>query len=93
VSLNRYAKKTDATQREIVDGLRRCGVQVWVISKPCDLLTLYRGKWLPLETKATPYVDKRQEEQIKFLKDTGTPVVRTFPAAYEAVTGNKISQI
>ena len=93
VSLNRYAKKTDTTQKDIVAGLRRCGVSVWVIGWPADLLCFRAGKWTVLECKSTKYTDKRQEEQIEFLKLTGTPKVRTFPEAYQAVTGNTIAQI
>jgi len=93
MSLNRYAKKTDSTQKEIIEGLRRCGISVWLIGRPCDLLTHYNGKWLPLEVKATKYTDKRQEEQIKFLATYAVPKVRTFPEAYKAITGNAIAQI
>jgi hypothetical protein len=87
MSLNRYAKRTDLNQNEIVLGLRKCGVRVDVMGKPCDLLTHYRGRWLPLEIKRTKYKDKRQEAQAEFLEATGCPVVKTFDEAWNAVRG------
>jgi hypothetical protein len=85
VSLNRYAKRTDLNQNDIVLGLRQCGVTVEVIGKPVDLLTYYRGNWLPLEIKNTKYRDKRQKAQKEFLESTGCPVVKTFEEALQAV--------
>jgi hypothetical protein len=82
----RRARKVDKAQREVIDALERVGVQVWVIQEPCDLLTLCRGIWLPLEVK-TPgvYVDKRQLRQQEFLKSTGTPIVKSATQAVEVV--------
>lgn len=77
MSINRFDAKRDACEPDIVEALERCGVRVWR-KLPCDLLTLYRGRWLPLECKdPDAYVDKRQKEQIEFLDSTGTPIVRT----------------
>jgi hypothetical protein len=45
--------KRDTAEGPIVDALRACGVGVWFLSgqgNP-DLLTHYRGLWLPLEVK------------------------------------------
>lgn len=86
MTLNRYAKRVDATQARIVAALRQAGVQVWVISKPCDLLTLYRGKWLPIECKAVKRTRRDQEQQTQFLRSTATPVCRTALEALAAVT-------
>lgn len=80
------ARKIDSVQPEIVEALRKAGVMVWVIEEPCDLLTLCRGVWLPLEVKTpTSHKDKRQEAQQQFLKDTGTPVVTSALQAIETV--------
>jgi hypothetical protein len=87
VSLNRYAKRTDLNQNEIVLGLRKCGVRVDVIGKPVDLLTYYRGRFLPLEIKRTKYKDKRQKAQAEFIQATGCPIVKTFEEAWLMVSG------
>ena len=92
----RYAKKVDATQGEIFDALRKAGVQVWIIGKPCDLLTYYRGRWLPLECKPADTTKKGtkrlrtdQERQTEFLTAYAVPVVRTAQAALAAVLGQE----
>lgn len=87
MSLHRYAKRTDATQKAIVAALRAIGVKVWIISKPVDLLTLYRGRWQPIECKPIKRKRNDQETQDEFLKDTATPVCRTPEAAIAAVMG------
>jgi hypothetical protein len=83
--IRRYAKKVDATQKAIVEALRAIGVKVWIISEPCDLLTLYRNRWLPIECKPVKRKRNDQEKQTEFLTDTGTPVCRTPMAAIAAV--------
>ena len=88
MSLNRYARRVDLNQNEIVKGLRQCGIRVDIMGKPVDLLTFYRGRFLPLEIKHTPYKDKRQKEQLEFLAQTSCPVVRTFEEAYAAILAN-----
>jgi hypothetical protein len=97
VSYLRYARKVDGSQAEIVDALRKAGVQVFIIGQPCDLLTLYRGKWLPLETKPAPEpgvrvktlairIRKDQKRQDEFIASTGVKRVRTALEALEEVT-------
>jgi hypothetical protein len=97
---NRYARKVDSSQAEIVAALRKAGVRVWIISEPCDLLTLYRGVWLPLECKPAPQPGIRvkyrairtrydQERQEEFMATTGTPRVRTAQEALQAVTAQQ----
>lgn len=86
MSYARRMTRPDGTQAEIVDALRKAGVMVWVIGQPCDLLTLYRGNWLPLECKPIKRVRKDQEKQDEFLAITGVKKVRTALEAIEAVT-------
>lgn len=51
----RRAARSDANQRAIIAALRAAGVRVAVTSRlgdGCpDILTLYRGRWLPIEIK------------------------------------------
>ncbi len=86
MSLLRYAKKTDSNQAAIVAALRACGVQIWIISQPCDLLTYYRGRWLPLELKVKKNRPRKdQERQNEFIAATGCPVVTSVQEALDAV--------
>jgi hypothetical protein len=90
MGINRYAKKIDSNQTAIIKALEAAGVLVIVISKPVDLLTYFRGRWLPLEVKSTKPTwapDKRQERQTEFIAATGCPVVRTAEEALQAVLG------
>ena len=88
----RQTTRVDASQQPIVDALRAAGVQTWVIGFPVDLLTLYRGRWLPLECKTLTPTGKvkraakgRREAQELFIAVTGCPVVGTPEQALEAV--------
>ena len=89
MSKNRYARKVDAAQPKIVETLREAGVVVEIIGEPVDLLTWYRGKFLPLEVK-TPgepkHSSERCQRQDKFIADTGCPVVETPLQALAVVT-------
>lgn len=97
MSFNRYNKRRDATQSEIITTLTQAGIQVWEIGRPVDLLcrfwcaTHQTHCWEPLEAKTihsdrrTPRLDKRQREQIAFLEQTGTAKVTTGLEALQAL--------
>jgi hypothetical protein len=81
--------RPDGTQAEIVEGLRKAGIIVYVIGQPCDLLTYYPPlrRWRTLECKPVKKRNRNdQEEQSVFLAITGTPIVRTAQEAVNAVT-------
>jgi hypothetical protein len=96
---NRRARKSDATQPDIIADLEKAGVKVWPIGEPCDLLCYFwcqkhaRWCWQPLEIKVTtgkkqpkPKLDKRQVEQAEFLKATGTKIITTVTEALLALS-------
>jgi hypothetical protein len=87
------ALKVDRNQGEIVAALRQACVTVWIIGRPCDLLTYYRGKWLPLEIKEPNFKRHRkdQESQTEFLTTYAVPVVKDALEALQAVTGGHVS--
>jgi hypothetical protein len=85
MSFTRRHSRPDSVQNDIVNALRAAGVLVCVIGRPVDLLTFYRGKWLPLECKTTKRPRKDQAAQTLFLAATGVPKVRTALEALEAV--------
>jgi hypothetical protein len=81
--------RPDGTQAEIVEGLRKAGIIVYVIGQPCDLLTYYPPlrRWRTLECKPVKKRNRNdQEAQEIFLEVTGTPIVRTAQQAIAAVT-------
>ena len=43
MSLNRYAKKRDTSEREIIDALEGIGMSVFQLDRPVDLVAGYRG--------------------------------------------------
>lgn len=49
----RHAARKDGVQGAIVKALRQCGVTVFVVNHAAlpDLLTCFRGTWLPIEVK------------------------------------------
>jgi hypothetical protein len=85
-----YARKTDSVQAEIVVGLRRCGLQVFVIGRPVDLLVGVGKYWRLLEVK-TPQKNGRkrprkdQQRQDEFIRVTNTPVVTSLEQALRAL--------
>ena len=82
MSLNRYAKRKDENQADIVKALRKAGAYVIVQDHP-DLLTYYEGWWLPLEVKsAKGKLTKRQKE---LTEATDCPVVTTPEEALHAI--------
>ncbi len=58
----KYARKVDSSQGEIVDALRKAGAEVWIIGQPVDLLTYYRGRWLPMEAKPPTHKRGRADQ-------------------------------
>ena len=79
----RIGKRDDA-EGSICEALAAAGVMVYR-HLPSDLL-LYRESWGPnhfkiLEVKSGPRLDKRQENQRKFMLYTGVPIVRTCEEA------------
>lgn len=94
MSLNRFAKRVDANQPEIVQALRNAGCRVWVLSKPFDLLVGFRGRFTVLEVKATKRVRRDQQHQtdeIATCQAGGLPVYRveSVDQALATVFGGK----
>lgn len=96
MTIQRWAAKSDTRRAEIVNGLRCCGVHVWDIRRPADLLC-WHPQWGPgnfrvLEVKTAvgkrapkPRFDKRQTAQSDFLALTGAPVVTDLSTALYAL--------
>lgn len=83
----RKITRPDSNQAEIVAGLRRCGVTVWIIGEPCDVLTYYHGRWLPMEIKKPEFKRPRkdQDAQTTFIRTYAVPVVKTLQEALDAL--------
>lgn len=66
MSLNRYAKKRDTSERPIIDALKQMGMDVVQIDRPVDLLIGWRGINLLAEVKT----DKKplNDEQARFVE-------------------------
>jgi hypothetical protein len=64
--------RSDINQPEIVDALRKAGVEVHVIDRPVDLLCGYGGRWVLLEVKTEK--GTLTPDQDKFLESPQGPV-------------------
>lgn len=90
MSIKRWATRKDAVQKEIIQALEAAGCEVWVIEKPVDLLTNFRGQWMPLECK-TPQKNGKarkrndQTEQAELIQRTAIPLVTTPMEAFRAI--------
>lgn len=90
MSIKRWATRKDAVQKDIITALETAGCEVWVIEKPVDLLTLYRGQWMPLECKTPqkngkPRKRNDQAAQTEVIARVRIPVVTTPMEALRAV--------
>lgn len=85
VSLLRRRGRTDDTQTSIVDTLRACGVLVWPIAQPCDLLCMYRDRYFLLDCDGVTRYRKRDQCQLEKFKLWKVQVVKTDDAALKAV--------
>jgi hypothetical protein len=86
VSLNRYAKKRDLYEGEIIDALRHVGCSVVQLDTPVDLLVGFRGQTYLLEVKTgrkkfTP----GQEEFFGAWRGGDLVLVRSVSDALEAI--------
>ncbi len=73
MSLNRWAVCRDDNETEIVNALRKIGVQVWYHDQPLDLLVVYRDTFMFLECKdgnKPPSARKLTSAQQKFMDST-----------------------
>ena len=90
MSIKRWSTRKDTAQREIVEALEAVNCEVWVIERPCDLLTLFRGRWLPLECKTPqsngkPRKRNDQPEQTALIERTRISIVTTPLEALRAI--------
>lgn len=90
MSIKRWATRKDSVQKDIISALEAAHCEVWVIDRPCDLLTLFRGRWMPLECK-TPQKNGKarkrcdQADQTALIERTAIPVVTTPMEALRAI--------
>lgn len=77
--------RTDDTQASIVDTLRACGVLVWPIAQPCDLLCLYGGRYCLLDCDGVTRYRKRDQQQLEKFRLWKVQVVKTPEQALKAV--------
>ncbi len=86
MSLNRYAKRRDETERPIIDALRGTGHRVRQYDFP-DLLVQNRstGRLYLLEIDGVTKYRKRSKAQRDFIDEWRIPVVKTESEALRAV--------
>lgn len=74
--------KRDAIEAELIQALQAVGVRCWRLGGTgnADVLTLYRGRYLPLEVKSG-----RAGRLTRNQTDIPWPVVESVDAAFQAV--------
>lgn len=77
--------RTDDTQESIVGALRTCGVLVWPIAQPCDLLCRYRDRYFLLDCDGVTAYRKRDPRQLEKFNSWKVQVVKTPDEALKAV--------
>lgn len=95
MSLNRYAKKRDGNEREIVTALEAVGCQVETLDRPVDLLVGFRGQTFLLEVKDPAGRNRLQESQDAFLRDWNggkAGVVRSIDEALQFIGAMEVTE-
>lgn len=88
MSMNRYAKKRDSNEAEIVTALEAAGAQVERLDRPVDLLVGFSGQTFLMEVKDPAGRNRLQPGQAQFIRDwSGGPVVvvRSIEEALAAI--------
>lgn len=83
MSLNRYAKKRDASEPEIVSALIQCGFSVERLDRPVDLLVGYRKRCWIVECKVEGA--KLNKNQTDFVAGWRGPEVVILRSAQDAI--------
>ncbi len=86
MTLNRYAKKRDANEPDVIKALQAIGCTVQQLDRPVDLAVLFRGIVKFIEVKNPEGRNKEEESQIEFFKIWPGGFARTPEEAIELVT-------
>lgn len=85
MSLNRFAKKRDTSERAVIDGLEKAGYSIWQ-DLPVDLLCFKAGRFYVLEVKTgKARTRKSQARQAAFIALTGCATISTPEDALKAL--------
>lgn len=83
MSLNRYAKKRDASEPEIVSALLQCGFSVERLDRPVDLVVGFRGRAFLIECKVEKA--KLNKYQAAFVANWRGPKVVILRSEQDAI--------
>lgn len=88
MGLNRYAKKRDENEAEIISALEAIGCTVEQLDTPCDLLVGRGAKNILIEVKNPERHHKKTPAQIEFFKfwKGQVRIVETAAEAIDLVT-------
>ena len=87
MSINRYAKKRDAAEKEVFAALRQCGFSVEPSDRPVDAWVGFRGLCWPVEVKSshTGYGKALNGNQQAFADKWRGPKVVILRSAQDAI--------
>lgn len=87
MSLNRYAKKRDAAEPEVVSTLIQCGFSVERVDRPVDLLVGFRRRMWAVEVKSSAkgYGKSLNKNQQAFADNWRGPDVVILRSAQDAL--------
>lgn len=86
MSLNRYAKRRDDNEAEIVSALRDIpGCKVELLDKPCDLLVGFQAKNILLEIKMPGRENRSDQRKQREWRETWPGQIRVVTSVDEAL--------
>jgi len=87
VSLNRWAKRRDAAEKEVFAAIRQCGFSVEPLDRPVDAIVGFRRRMWPVEVKSSDkgYGKSLNANQQKFADQWRGPDVVVLRNAQEAI--------
>ena len=85
MSLNRWDKRTDANERDIIRAMERIGAKIYRIAKPLDLLVTFRQRTLLMECKTDKGVLTKAQEDFLASWPGEAHIVRSVDEAITAL--------
>ena len=85
MSLNRWDKRTDANERDIIRAMERIGAKIYRIAKPLDLLVTFRQRTLLMEVKTDKGTLTKAQEDFLSAWPGEAHIVRSVDEAITAL--------
>ena len=85
MSINRWDKRTDANERDIIRAMEKIGAKIYRVAKPLDLLVTFRQRTLLMEVKTEDGKLTKVQEDFLAIWPGEVHIVRSIDEAITAL--------